>query len=334
MIELRWIGRKTRRARRGSLSVLALVCVVVTVSIAAVSTAATSQAAIPGGSIERAAPLATAGNYVALGDSYSSGVGTGVYDPASGDCARSPLSYPPLWVTEHHPASFTFAACSGARIADVLSTQISALRPSADLVTITIGGNDAGFAPVLQICTTATSDHTCTSMVDAAEIFVLFALPIRLAQAYAAIRHAAPHAQVVVLGYPRLFDLAPSCTDAQAPNVKRRSKLNQGADLLDGVIESVSQRFGFTFGDVRKRFASHEVCSADPWINGPSGPTSGGLYHPTQTGYRNGYLPALDAVTTYTARGERTARPDAIGAVERARRPVSSDVVKYAGRPG
>ncbi|HZE00246.1 MAG TPA: lipase, partial [Pseudonocardiaceae bacterium] len=51
------------------------------------------------------------GDYVALGDSYSSGVGTGVYDPTSGPCARSPLSYPPLWVAEHHPASFGFVAC-------------------------------------------------------------------------------------------------------------------------------------------------------------------------------------------------------------------------------
>ncbi len=297
----RWVGREVRRARRRSLSVLALVGVLVTVLSAATSTAANSQAAIPGGSIERAA-LPAAGNYVALGDSYSSGVGTGVYDPASGGCARSPLSSPPRWATEHHPASFTFVACSGARIADVLSTQISALRPDTDLVTITIGGNDAGFAPVLHICTTATSDHTCAALVDAAEIFVLFALPVRLAQTYAAIRHAAPHAQVVVLGYPRLFDLAPSCADAHAPNLNRRTNLNQGADLLDGVIKSVSQRFGFSFGDVRAQFAAHGVCSADPWINGPSMPTSVGLYHPTQTGYRDGYLPALDTATTHAER--------------------------------
>ncbi|HET9116661.1 MAG TPA: SGNH/GDSL hydrolase family protein, partial [Pseudonocardiaceae bacterium] len=186
-------------------------------------------------------------------------------------------------------------------IADVLSTQISALRPSTDLVTITVGGNDAGFAPVLQMCTTATSDYACAAMVNAAEVFVLFALLIRLAQSYAAIRQAASRAQVVVLGYPRLFDLAPNCTDPQVPNVNRRTRLNQGADLLDGVIKTVSQRFGFTFGDVRDQFTSHGVCSADPWINGPNGPTSGGLYHPTQTGYRDGYLPALDAATAYTA---------------------------------
>ena len=107
-----------------------------------------------------------------------------------------------------------------------------------------------------------------------------------------------------MLGYPRLFDLAPTCADPQVPNVARRTKLNEGADVLDGVIQSVSQRFGFYLGDVRGQFAGHGVCSADPWINGPSVPTAVGPYHPNETGYRDGYLAALDVVT---AKGAPTA---------------------------
>jgi len=91
-----------------------------------------------GGPVSQA-PVVEAVDYVALGDSYSSGVGTGVYDAASGACQRSPLSYPPLWVAEHHPASFEFVACSGSTTADVRANQISALKPTTDLVTITIG---------------------------------------------------------------------------------------------------------------------------------------------------------------------------------------------------
>jgi hypothetical protein len=53
----------------------------------------------------------------------------------------------------------------------------------------------------------------------------------------------------------------------------------------------------FSFIDVRNRFASHGVCSADLWINGPSVSASVGPYHPTQRGYRDGYLDALDAAT-------------------------------------
>ena len=251
------------------------------------------------------APVTGEVNYVALGDSYSSGVGTGVYDPASGSCARSPLSYPPLWASEHHPASFNFAACSGATTADVRATQISALQASTNLVTITIGGNDAGFGPVVGTCTAARDDDTCIAAVDAAEAFERSVLPGRLARTYAAIRGAAPNARVIVLGYPRLFDLAPSCADPLVPNLTRRAKLNEGADVLNAVIEkTVSKQPGFSFTDVRGRFAGHGVCSADPWINGPSVPPSVGSYHPNQVGYRQGYLDALDEAT---ARGTAAA---------------------------
>jgi lysophospholipase L1-like esterase len=244
------------------------------------------------------APVTEAVDYVALGDSYSSGVGTGVYDAASGACQRSPLSYPPLWVAEHHPASSTFVACSGATTADVRANQISALQPTTGLVTITIGGNDAGFGPVLQTCTVADNDRTCLAAVDAAEAFERTVLRDRLARTYAAIRAAAPQAHVVVLGYPRLFELTPSCADPLAPNLTRRQKLNEGADVLNSVIGSVSQQYGLSFTDVRDRFAGHGVCSTNPWINGPSVPGSVGPYHPNQTGYRDGYLDALDATTT------------------------------------
>ena len=60
---------------------------------------------------------------------------------------------------------------------------------------------------------------------------------------------------------------------------------------------------GFAFVDVRDEFAGHGVCSPDPWINGPRVPTFIGPYHPTQQGYRDGYLAALDA----TSAGESAA---------------------------
>jgi lysophospholipase L1-like esterase len=240
--------------------------------------------------------LPSSPDYVALGDSYSSGLGAPPFD-LDAACQRSSQSYPALWAAEHHPASFGFVACSGATTTDVLDNQIPALQPGTDLVTITIGGNDAGFAPVLQTCTAAASDQTCITAVNIAEIFVVFALPALLGRTYAAIRNAAPHAQVIVLGYPRLFELTANCTDPLAPDLARRTKLNQGADLLSAVIQTVSSRFGFSFVDVRNRFAGHGVCSTDSWINGPAAPSAVGPYHPTVTGYRDGYLPALDAAT-------------------------------------
>lgn len=292
--QLGWAGR-----------VMMLLATVVGVTMATVPAAAAHPAtitdsgaglAVTAGRQAAAAPVTGAVNYVALGDSYSSGVGTGVYDPASKACARSPLSYPPQWA-EQHPASLRFVACSGAKTADVIANQISALAPSTELVTITVGGNDAGFGPVLQTCTLARSDRTCAGAVDASEAFERSVLRDRLTRTYAEIRRAAPRARVIVLGYPRLFELPPNCADPRVPNLARRKKLNEGADVLNEVIQSASRQFRFTFTDVRTRFAGHGVCSTDAWINGPSVPTSIGPYHPNQTGYRNGYLDALNAAT-------------------------------------
>jgi len=44
-----------------------------------------------------AAGAATTVNYVALGDSYSSGLGAGDYISSSGSCDRSTNAYPALW---------------------------------------------------------------------------------------------------------------------------------------------------------------------------------------------------------------------------------------------
>ena len=67
-------------------------------------------------------------NYVALGDSYSSGVGAGSYYSSSGSCDRSPNAYPAQWAAANSVTSFTFAACSGATTADVINNQLSALN--------------------------------------------------------------------------------------------------------------------------------------------------------------------------------------------------------------
>src|SRR6202000_3126459 len=108
------------------------------------------------------AQAAPAVHYVALGDSYSSGVGAG---STSGSCAQSPNAYAPLWGEANSPASFTFAACSGARTSDVINSQLSSLSASTTLVSITIGGNDAGFSSIMETCVLK-STSSCESGVS------------------------------------------------------------------------------------------------------------------------------------------------------------------------
>lgn len=247
-----------------------------------------------------ATPAGRAGiDYVALGDSYSSGVGTRIYDPGSGSCLRSPDAYPVLWKREHAPRTFVSVACAGATTTDVLADQVSALTVGTRLVTITVGGNDAGFGETVVTCTIATRED-CLSKVDDEEAFMRNSLPALLDRTYSAIRRRAPGARVVVLGYPRLFELG-FCLAMSEP---RRAKLNEGADVLAGVLADRAAAHAFTFADVRSRFAGHAVCTRTgaAWINGPTVPPTES-YHPTVTGQASGYLPALDAVTDGRAAG-------------------------------
>ena len=85
-------------------------------------------------------------------------------------------------------------ACAGATTADVLSSQVPALRPSTTLVSITIGGNDAGFSSVMENCALQTTS-SCLHAVAAAESFVTSQLPARLDTTLEAISAHAPSAR-------------------------------------------------------------------------------------------------------------------------------------------
>ncbi|MBP2338961.1 lysophospholipase L1-like esterase [Saccharothrix coeruleofusca] len=237
---------------------------------------------------------AAAANYVALGDSYSSGTGTGSYYSDSGSCKRSPYAYPALWAAAHAPASFQFVACSGARTGDVLANQVGALSASTSLVTISIGGNDAGFSDVITTCTLS-SDSACVSRVEQAKTYATTTLPGLLDNVYAQIRTRAPSAQVVVLGYPRLYQVPGSCSVGLS-NTKR-SAINSAADTLHTVISGRASAKSFTYRDVRGAFTGHEICSSDWWLNSLSWPVEES-YHPNRNGQRLGYLPQLDAVAS------------------------------------
>ncbi|MEV0680679.1 SGNH/GDSL hydrolase family protein [Actinosynnema sp. NPDC050436] len=232
-------------------------------------------------------------NYVALGDSYSSGTGTGTYYGDSGSCKRSQYAYPALWAASHAPASFKFVACSGAKTGDVLANQVSALSASTTLATISIGGNDAGFTDVITTCTFG-SDQSCTSRVDQAKAYATGTLPGLLDNVYAQIRNRAPSAKVVVLGYPRLYKVPGSCSVGLSDT--KRAAINSAADTLASVISGRAAAKSFTFRDLRGAFAGHEICSSDWWLNSLSWPTVES-YHPNRNGQRLGYLPQLTAVT-------------------------------------
>ena len=116
-------------------------------------------------------------------------------------------------------------SCSGAQTDDVLTKQLAALNADTTLVSITVGGNDVGYVDVLVACTLE-GPLRCASEVNSAEDKVRTELPAKLDRLYGAIAIRAPHAKVVVLSYPRLYDVAaapcPGVLDSSRSQHQRR----------------------------------------------------------------------------------------------------------------
>jgi lysophospholipase L1-like esterase len=248
-----------------------LVAAVIAMTFAVMNIAPSSAA--PGPDTQGAKPEAS---YVALGDSYAYGLG-----------ADNP-------VTESYPAvlavsaglTLTTAAVPGATTSEVTSFQVPSNRVAlqhADLVTLTAGGNDLDAVKVAAICGTQSATDCQTAIASA--LGKLPKLYTSLGITLKAIRTAAPHARIVVTGYPELFD--PSL----GPGARQ---FNTAAFALNTTIEAAVWKSRAHGGNVRfvsvvEPFLKHGLGSADSWIN------SSGVapLHPTTTGYREGYYSAL-----------------------------------------
>jgi len=278
------IGPSTRRERRPALALLAAAvlltaCAVAAVTLLASSRAGTGTVAGVAGMGAAAAAAPAPGAYVALGDSYSAGVGAGSYIAQSGVCARSRRAYP---YGLGRPVT-SFRACGGARSSDVLDRQLGPFPSGTRLVTITIGGNDAGFSNVLERCLFG-SPRACSRRVDEAERFVRDKLPARLRRVYESIRRRAPQAAVVVAGYPRLFARRPWCSPVGRIDEREQRRLNEGANLLVRTIAAVER---LAHVDEAKAVVALDlgggVCSSSPRILGATRPGFAS-FHPTARG--------------------------------------------------
>ena len=203
----------------------------------AVSLAATLGATLGLGAPAQASPT---DRYVALGDSYASGVGAGNYTAESGSCQRSTSAYPALYATNVQPASYRSVACSGATTVDVSNSQLSALSSTTTLVSITVGGNDVGFSSIMTTCVLY-GETQCVASVQAAEDKARAQLASLLSTVYNGIRTRSPSARVVVVGYPVFYQLGTFCVGLSATS---RAKINEGINLVDDITRSAATEIG------------------------------------------------------------------------------------------
>ena len=234
-------------------------------------------------------------SYVALGDSYSSGVGTRTYLNDGTTCQRSVYAFPSL-IAAAKGYALNLRACSGAKVSDVTSTQLSALSASTSYVTISVGGNDAGFTSVITTCAEPAWLSDCNGAVSKAQSYIKNTLPGSLSTLYAAIRARAPAATVVVVGYPRLFN-GEDCNALTWFSPSDESLLNATADLINTKLAAAAAAKGFGFANPTSRFLGHAVCGNPEWLNGLSNPISES-YHPNRTGHASGFTPLVSPLLT------------------------------------
>lgn len=223
--------------------------------------------------------------YVALGDSYTAAPLVPETDTSNG-CLRSSNNYPALVAAAMPGTRLSDVSCSGADTASMTAAQqtgdqeqpaqFDALTKRTDLVTLGIGGNDFDlFGTLVGLCpqlrASDPSGHPCERRLASGGSDRLTrdlrGIQSHVAEVVAGIRQRAPHAKVVVVGYPQILPRSGTCTDllslatgdyayARRINVGLADAVRRGARKADAYV------------DVFHASAGHDICSADPWING------------------------------------------------------------------
>jgi hypothetical protein len=244
-------------------------------------------------------------NYVALGDSYSSGDGVGA--DLNAVCHQSSSAWP---VTVGHDLGFSgsdfiFRACTGSKLTDPNGTKLGdltgteqvpdawgltvgtwpaqeiadsagdpSLTSDTRLVTLTWGGNDVNFGNVLIACVLGPVCSIGDSGLDAK----IAQLEPTLVKAYEEIANKAPRATIIVMGYPRFFPLVPPvlCSSGAGTFFNRWQMIWMDSEVqnLDSTINTAVSAAQQTYGN-RIQFVSgsydaftgHELCTANPYFN-------------------------------------------------------------------
>ncbi|MFD6491130.1 SGNH/GDSL hydrolase family protein, partial [Streptomyces sp. NPDC060188] len=227
-------------------------------------------------------------NYVALGDSYTSG--PLIPTQVDANCARSDHNYPSITANQRKVTSFTDVSCGGATTAEMWQAQgtngpqLDAVKRDTDLVTVQIGGNDVGFGSIIATCAGLSakdlSGNPCqqyygSAGYDQLALKVLQTAP-KVARVLREVHAKAPHARVVVVGYP---DLLPDDGIGCYPTVPFAAKdfpyLRDTEKRLNLMLRAVALLNRADYVDTYGPTVGHDMCKApaDRWIE-PLRPTS------------------------------------------------------------
>jgi lysophospholipase L1-like esterase len=257
-----------------------------------------------------AAAQAAIGPYVSLGDSYTAAP---LVPNATGSpilCGRSTNNYPSDVSRALSPTSFTDASCSSATTVDMTQSQslegglqtappqFNALKSGDALVTLGIGGNDAGLISVAEECAkldiirptgTACKNHYASSSGDP-NVAAINATGPKVAAVIQGIHARALNAEVMVVGYPDgLPTNGSGCWPLVPISAGDITYFNSLETSLNTVLRTTAAANGAKYVDTFTSSIGHDACKASgtAWVNGII-PTSAAFpLHPNQAGEQN-----------------------------------------------
>lgn len=248
-------------------------------------------------------------HYVALGDSYASAPGVSRSKWAKG-CKRSTNNYPGHVALAVQADSFDDRTCSGAQTIHATTAQpkrngqaqIEAVTKKTTLVTLNFGGNDQRlFYQLIRTCTqlaeqnwdgSPCADHfaantAASNVPKSTRPTDLLEVADRSEQAMVdlvrAVRHRAPKAQIMVVGYPLLVPRREPTGGCDQVALARGdfAYVHSVNQRLNDALAAAARRTGADYIDVERASRGHDICSHDPWINdSTSNVGKAAAYHP------------------------------------------------------
>jgi lysophospholipase L1-like esterase len=222
--------------------------------------------------VERMYGMPWGGTYVSLGDSYSSGLGS-ENPQESGSCLRSTGA----WAFQLLPGRFSARAhyaCAGDTSVGVtgqlddMDSFFAAHPGKPQLVSLTVGGNDVGFADMVSLClgfsclikeTTVRNDIT--------------EVKGTLETLYNKIKTRQPFADIIVGGYPKIVQAGGMAVNPTCAlfDILERQMIEDLTEHMNATISSAANDVGVWSASsyVQSRFNNHSACDmTDPWVHG------------------------------------------------------------------
>ncbi|OBF31524.1 hydrolase [Mycobacterium sp. ACS1612] len=222
--------------------------------------------------------------YVALGSSMAAGPGIRPSAPgAPFRAGRSARNYPHL-VAERLGLDLVDVTYSGATTANVLTEpqngtppQADALDGSEDLVTVTIGGNDVGYVPLLMaaglprmVRGMPVLGGVVREMLDpTARDRALVEVAESLKEVGRTVRQRSPRAKVLFVDYLTLLPQAGAAPPLSDVDVALGRRV---ADTLERLTGEAAADTGCEWVRVAQASREHHAWSAEPWTTKPGLP--------------------------------------------------------------